>query len=80
MTSPTKTCHCGAKFTEEQSSGDICFRCKVSTIGFTWRGPTRASRQNFHDHTIKSVIEDSVRAEKAAGTSSDMQPIGQRWV
>lgn len=79
MSEPLKTCHCGAQFTESQSSGRNCFRCKMSTVGFTWRGPTRASKQNFHDFTTREVIEDSIRHEKANGTHGDMEFVGGKF-
>lgn len=80
MDTATKTCRCGAIFTEEQSSGDTCFKCKVGTIGFTWRGPTRATRDNFSNQTIREAITESMHNEKRAGTSKDMDFVGKRWV
>jgi hypothetical protein len=77
----TKQCAtCGEPFTQEQSSGKHCFRCKIRSVGFTWRGPTRASKQNFHDHTIGEVVRESVRQEKASGTHAEMDFVGSRWV
>jgi hypothetical protein len=78
----TKTCHsCGTSFTEAQSSGRVCFKCKVATVGFTWRGPSRASKQNFHDYTIRDVINESDRNLAANGSNpKDYEPVGARWV
>lgn len=78
----TKTCHsCGDPFTEAQSSGRHCFKCKINTVGFTWRGPSRASKQNFHDYTIRDVVEEGNRNIEATGGSvSEFEPIGSRWV
>jgi hypothetical protein len=78
----TKICSCGAEFTERQSSGKTCFKCKAQTIGFTWRGPTRASKQDFHDNTIRSVIEEGNANCEALGgdPKKDLEHTGNRWV
>jgi hypothetical protein len=78
----TKICSCGATFTEAQSSGKHCFRCKVDTIGFSWRGPTRASRQDFHDNTIRGVLEEGNRNYAALGgdPKKDLVHTGSRWI
>jgi hypothetical protein len=79
---PVKTCRsCGNSFTEAQSSGRDCFKCKVNTVGFSWRGPTRASKQNFHDYTIREAIEEGNRGIEATGSKvSDFEHVGTRWV
>ena len=75
------TCsECGGAFTQEQSTGHVCFRCKTRSIGFTWRGPTRASRQDFHDNTIRSVLAEGDRNADALGIKDQLEPIGTRWV
>ena len=76
-----KVCACGNQFTESQSSGDSCFKCKLRSVGFGFRGPTRATRDDFHNNTIRSVIEKSDRDITAAGGNpKDYEPVGQRWV
>lgn len=75
-----KVCACGREFTEEQSSGDVCFRCKVDTIGFTWRGPTRASKQNFHDYTIREAIAEGDANIRANGGDPKEFESATRWV
>lgn len=72
--------NCGDEFTEAQSSGKHCFKCKMYSIGFTWRGPTRATKQNFHDQTIGEAVRESFANEKASGTHQDMDFVGKRWV
>lgn len=77
----TKICAaCGGEFTEAQSSGKHCFKCKLSTIGFTWRGPTRASRDDFHNNTIRSVIEESNSNIESLGGSVKDYESTTRWV
>lgn len=71
---------CGTAFTQEQSTGDVCFRCKVHSVGFGWRGPTRATKQNFHDQTIREAITESMANERAAGNEKNMDFVGTRWV
>lgn len=83
MTTATtsKTCKgCGTSFTEEQSSGEVCFPCKIKSVGFTWRGPTRATRENFSNQTIREAVNESLHNEKRAGTSHEMDFVGKRWV
>ena len=78
----TKICtSCGGGFTESQSSGKHCFKCKVNTIGFTWRGPSRASREDFHNNTIRSVLAESDRNIAASGGNvKDYETVGPRWI
>lgn len=71
---------CGREFTEAQSSGKHCYPCKIHSIGWTWRGPTRATKQNFHDHTIAEIARESVAQSEAAGTAKDTVFSGKRWV
>lgn len=80
MESATTTCECGREFTPAQSSGPTCFKCKAQSIGFNWRGATGIGRKNFHDSTIRGAVEESIRAEKAAGTHGEMDFVGSRWV
>lgn len=77
MVEALKTCSCGRTFSESQSSGDTCFKCKVSTIGFTWRG-VRDTRQSFSNETIPQVIRET--KEQAAANGVNIEPVGTRWV
>ena len=79
----TKICRsCGGEFTESQSSGRDCFKCKVNTVGFNWRGPTRASREDFHNNTIRSVLEEGNANCIALGgdPKKDLEHTGSRWI
>lgn len=82
MADELKTCDCGATFTESESSGKTCFKCKLGTVGFTWRGPTRASREDFHNNTIRSVLDEGNRNCEALGgdPKKDLVHVGNRWV
>jgi len=77
MAESIKLCSCGCEFTESQSSGDTCFKCKVATIGFTWRG-VRDTRESFSNETIPEVIRDTER--QAAANGVEIEPVGTRWV
>lgn len=77
MVEALKTCSCGRTFTESQSSGDTCFKCKVATIGFTWRG-VRDTRESFSNETIPERIRETESMAAAAGVN--VEPVGNRWV
>lgn len=36
---------------EAEPGSDECFRCRVQTVGFTWRGGGGYTKQSFHDYT-----------------------------
>lgn len=82
MSEALKTCSCGATFTEAESSGKHCFKCKINTVGFTWRGPCKATRQDFHDNTIRSVLAegDANCAALGGDPKKDLEHTGARWV
>ena len=77
MADDFKLCACGRTFTQSQSSGATCFKCKLSTVGFTWRG-VRDTRQSFSSETIPQVIRDTER--QAAANGVEVEPVGTRWV
>lgn len=77
----TKTCECGETFTQAQSSGDVCFKCKISGIRFAFRGATGHGRKHFHDTTMREAVEQSNRDIVAGGGNpKDYAFSGNRWV
>lgn len=78
----SKTCACGRTFTEVQSSGSVCFPCKLNTVGFNWRGPAGYGRKAFADTTMREVIADGDRNIVANGgdPKKDFEFVGNRWV
>lgn len=74
MTNVTKLCACGRSFTEEQSSGDTCFKCKIASVGFTWRG-VRDTRESFSNETIPEVIRET--KAQAAANGIEIEPAGR---
>ena len=74
MTNVLKRCDCGREFTEAQSSGDTCFKCKLKTVGFTWRG-VRDTRESFSNETMPQVIRDTKR--QAAENGIEIEPAGR---
>lgn len=82
MSEALKICSCGATFTESESSGRHCFKCKIATVGFTWRGPCKATRQDFHDNTIRGVLDEGNANCAALGgdPKKDLEHTGVRWV
>lgn len=76
MGTATKTCQCGRVFTEEQSHGEHCFKCKVRSVGFTWHGPAGHSRARWNNSTIESEVrEQKERIERAGGSMADWEPV-----
>ena len=55
---------CGAEFTEDQSSGEHCFKCKLNSVSFNWVGGGGYGREAFHAMTNKEkqaeVLGDNV--------------------
>ena len=68
MSDVRKTCECGRTFTEGESSGTYCFRCKLDGIRFNWVGGGGYGRKAFHDRTHADVIREQVEGSKRAGT------------
>lgn len=77
MVEASKLCACGREFTDSESTGDTCFKCKVSSVGFTWRG-VRDTRQSFSQETISERIRETER--QAASNGIEVEPVGTRWV
>ena len=77
MDGTLKTCSCGRTFTESQSSGDTCFKCKIASVGLTWRG-VRDTRESFSGETIPQVIRETKAQAEANGRT--IEPVGTRWV
>lgn len=75
-------CACGRTFTQQESSGSTCFKCKVSNIHFGFRGVSGPGRKKFHEETIKSYVEQSDRNIRAQGLNpkKDFEFTGKRWV
>jgi hypothetical protein len=73
-----KVCSCGRSFTEAQSSGDVCFKCKLSSVGFTYKGGGGFGRAAFHEGTNREAEAEIVR--EAAKNGVEVQPVGKRWV
>ena len=48
---PTLCKQCLVRVAEDNGSG-ICFLCRVSSVGFSFRGGGGYTRQSFHDSTI----------------------------
>lgn len=81
MSNELKTCECGKEFTEEQSSGDLCFKCKVDGVRFSFRGVAGWGREQFNKHTVRSYVADADRAiEASGGSTADYEFTGNRWV
>ena len=74
-----KTCdtpHCEKQFTEDQSSGATCYRCKLDGLMVNWVGGGGYGRDAFHSGTVKEHIDSQLAQAKAKGV--DAVPIPQR--
>jgi hypothetical protein len=56
--------------TEETPGSEICFHCRVASVGFTFRGASYG-RRRFHDATI-SEKRAEVLGDKVLGV--DVEP------
>ena len=71
-----KTCECGRQFTEEQSSGVWCYRCKLDGLRVNWVGGGGYGREAFHSGTVKDHVESTLRGAERAGIEAE--PVPQR--
>lgn len=69
------TCSCGRTFTQEQSSGDTCFPCKLGGVAFNWVGGGGYGRKQFHATTNAEVIRETERNAARAGVKMTRQPV-----
>jgi len=70
-----KTCACGKRYTEEQSSGDVCFPCKARSLNWTFVGPTKRTKADFHEKTIKGELDRKKADMERMGTTKDFEPV-----
>lgn len=58
---------------DAEPGSDECFRCRVQTVGFQFRGGGGYTRQMFHEHTIESrraeILGDRVLGVDAVPSS-----------
>jgi hypothetical protein len=69
---------CDSTFTSDQSSGDVCFRCKVRGLSWHFKGGGGYGRDAFRESTNREVAAKIVADAKANG--HEVQPVGKRWV
>ena len=49
---PTLCRQCLVRVAEDASPEEICFHCRVATVGFTFVGGGGYTRSSFHDRTV----------------------------
>lgn len=76
MSVVSKTCSCGREFTEAQSSGEYCFKCKIQGVRFNWVGGGGYGRKAFHEKTFADVHRETHR--NAARVGSKIQKVSTR--
>lgn len=64
------SCRCGK---EAQEGYDECFRCRVSSVGFSFRGGGGFQRKQFHDRTNAEWMREHL------GTT-DEKELGKRGI
>jgi hypothetical protein len=70
------TCDCGKSFTQEESSGSVCYRCKLDGLSVTFVGGGGYGREAFHSQT---VLEGQTRMmAEAKSKGIDAEPVPQR--
>jgi hypothetical protein len=74
----TKVCDCGRVFTDDESSGDTCFPCKLKGVGFTFAGGGGYGREAFHERTNSEVAREIIEGAKKDGR--EIEYVGRRWV
>lgn len=76
MSDSFSTCECGKQFTQDQSSGIWCYRCKLDGLRVNWVGGGGYGREAFHGSTVKEAVESQLAQAKAKGV--DAVPVPQR--
>lgn len=76
MSDTLTICACGRAFTQEQSSGKWCFRCKLDNLSFSFVGGGGYSRESFHNHTVGEIQREQMRESRAKGY--DLEKISTR--
>lgn len=72
-----KTCACGRTFTEEDSYGRTCFKCKLGTVGFNFVGVAGRGRKAFNEHTVSSYLAEADHNITASGGDvNDYEHVG----
>ena len=74
MSYSMKICECGRHFTEEQSSGVWCYRCKLDGLRVNWVGGGGYGRAAFSGGTVKEHIDAQMRLANANGTRVEKVP------
>ena len=69
-----KTCECGKEFTEDQSSGVTCYRCKLDGLMVNWVGGGGYGRDAFHSGTVKEHVDSQLAQAEANGTRVEKVP------
>jgi hypothetical protein len=70
------TCECGKEFTQEESSGSWCYRCKLDGLSVNWVGGGGYGREAFHSQTVGEGQRMMMAEAKAKGI--DAEPVPQR--
>ena len=70
-----KTCDCGNKFTEEQSSGTVCYPCKLGSFTVNWVGGGGYGREAFHGSTVREIQADTMAEASRKGIDAEPVPM-----
>ena len=65
---------CGKKFTEEQSSGKFCYRCKLDGLMVNWVGGGSYTRGQFNKMTVKEGQDRMIAEARSKGNDVELVP------
>ena len=72
------TCQeCGTKDAEDSST--TCFRCRVSSVGFTFTGGGGYGRANFNERTNAEYLNENVGDVKQGLRDGVLAPSKDYW-
>ena len=70
------TCKCGK---DAEPGREDCFRCRVSSVGFTFIGGGGYGRQNFTERTNGEYLNENVGDVKEGLRSGVLAPSKDYW-
>jgi hypothetical protein len=65
---------CGKKFSEEDSSGAFCYRCKLDGLSFNFVGGGSYTRGMFNKQTVKEGQDRMIAEARSKGNDIELVP------
>ena len=71
-----KACaECGKRYSEEQSSGAFCYRCKLDGLSFNFVGGGSYTRAMFSKQTVKEGQDRMIAEARSKGNDVELAPM-----